>query len=501
MSGPDVAAEAWLVWSVVVPFLAGSLAFLAGRRLRIAAALFGLAATPICTAAAVYTTHRLGPVRYRIGGWGAPLGIDWLADGLSMLLVGTTGLVLLLAGIHAVRSIRAPSGGEQKSGTDAQPTIAYFWPLYFFLWGSLNALFLSNDAFNLYVCLELLGFSSAALMAQAGREALTAAIRYLFVSLLGSLLYLLGVALLFGAHGTLDLQALRAVASSSDLAALALMTTGLLFKTALFPLHFWLPAAHANAPAPVSAALSGLVVKASFYLLVRLWAGPFAPLPTADAAAVLGTLGAAAIVWGSVQALRQRRLKMLIAYSTVAQLGYLFLLFPLGAPHGNLEAWTGGLYYAVSHALAKSALFLCAGCVVWAAGHDRLADLKGIARPLPVTMFAFALAGVTLLGIPPSGGFVGKWNLVSAAVRGGHWAYAVIIYGGGLLAAGYVFRVLAPSLLFQKSPAGLRKVPWPMEAAALTLAIAAVLLDFLADPIFAFLAIGRPFAAVTGGLP
>ena len=176
------------------------------------------------------------------------------------------------------------------------------------------------------------------LVALAGkRAALTAALRYLFVSLSASLFYLLGVGLVYGQCATVDLPSLAAKAQPGPTlwVALALMTGGLIAKAALFPMHFWLPPAHANAPAPVSALLSALVVKGSFYILLRLWFEAFPALLTPAVAQLFGLLGAAAILWGSVNALFQSRLKLLIAYSTVAQLGYLFLLFPLAAAHGG----------------------------------------------------------------------------------------------------------------------------------------------------------------------
>ena len=181
------------------------------------------------------------------------------------------------------------------------------------------------------------------------------------------MLYLLGAALLYGAYGTLDIVLLSARIRPSPIAwaAATLMTVGLLAKTALFPLHLWLPPAHAGAPAPASAVLSALVVKGSFILVVRLWFDVMPGLLTGAAAQILAALGAAAIVFGSVLALRQARLKMLIAYSTVAQIGYLFLMFPLagGRRRLRLGAWTGGILQAISHACAKAAMFMAAGLI------------------------------------------------------------------------------------------------------------------------------------------
>jgi formate hydrogenlyase subunit 3/multisubunit Na+/H+ antiporter MnhD subunit len=204
--------------------------------------------------------------------------------------------------------------------------------------------------------------------------------------------------------------------------------------------------AHANAPAPVSAALSALVVKAAFYLVLRLWLDVFDVVVTPAAATLLGTLGAAAVLWGSWQAWRAERLKLLAAYSTVAQLGYLFLFLPLllATPTGVSRDVVFGamVLFALSHGFAKSALFLGAGVIQQHAGHDRIAKLGGTARALPVTTFVLALAGVALVGLPPSGTFLAKWQLLSTAIAVGQWLWLPVVGIGSLLAGAYVFRVL-----------------------------------------------------------
>ena len=235
--------------------------------------------------------------------------------------------------------------------------------------------------------------------------------------------------------------------------AAGLMTAGLLAKTALFPLHLWLPPAHASAPAAASAVLSGLVVKGSFFLTVRLWFYVLPALPGGGAEAILGTLGSAAILFGSVLALSQPRLKLLIAYSTLAQIGYLFLIFPLasGAHPWIADGWSGGMMQTLSHAFAKAAMFLAAGLLAESLGHDRIAEFGGAGRAMPATFFALGLGGLSLMGLPPSGGFAAKWLLLRASVAAGQWVWAVVMLAGGLLAAGYVYRILAPALSDRRS--------------------------------------------------
>ena len=319
------------------------------------------------------------------------------------------------------------------------------------IWAALTIIFVSGDLFNLYVALELLTFGAVPLVCLDGRpETFAAALRYLMFALFGSIFYLLGVALIYGCFGTLDIALLaeRVQPLPAVWVAAALMTAGLLAKTALFPLHLWLPPAHANAPAAASAVLSGLVVKGSFFIIVRIWFFVLPALPAPAVGAVLGGLGSLAILFGSVLALRQARLKLLVAYSTVAQIGYLFLLFPLasGLHPWTADGWSGGLMQTLAHAFAKAAMFLAAGLLAESLGHDRIAKFAGAARAMPLTFLTLGLGGLSLMGLPPSGGFAAKWFLLRASVASGQWLWALVVVAGGLLAAGYVYRILAPAL-------------------------------------------------------
>jgi multicomponent Na+:H+ antiporter subunit D len=481
--------------AVMLPVLAMVLAVPAGargaERLTLALLPVGLA---LAVAIAVTVQVTGAPVIHRLGHWAPPLGIALRADGLAAAMMLTASLVIGAIAIFARADFGTAPGAPERREAFA------FWPLLLALWAAINLMVVANDLFTLYVGLELLTFAAMPLVCLDGsRATLDAALRYLMFALLGSVLYLLGVALVYGAHGTLDigLLAQRMRGDVPVLVALALMTVGLLAKTALLPLHLWLPPAHAGAPAAASAVLSALVVKGSFILLLRLWFGAMAPVPLAGAAQILAALGAAAILLGSVAALAQTRLKLLVAYSTVAQIGYLFLMFPLLAamPAGSevaAKAWTGGAVQAVSHAFAKAAMFLAAGVMAARFGHDRIADIGGAARVMPVTLLTFALAGLSLMGVPPSGGFAAKWLLLSAAIGAGQWWWALVVLGGGLLTGGYVYRVLA---------AGLRAGPkdgldpaapcWSRDGVALGLAVVSVVLGFLPLAAFGLVQIGR----------
>ena len=480
-----------LPWLILLPLFWATLAFLCGPR---AGAPLGLATALAQVPLALLLAMEIaedGPRRYAIGGWGAPLGIDLAADGLTAFMLLLAAVVTLAITFYA------------RSYFAASPRLAAgFWPLAGFLAAALNALFLAADIFNLYVTLELLGLAAVALVAINGdRAAVTAALRYLLATLLGSGAYLMGVALLYGTYGTVSLELLGDLVQPLPATQLAagLMVLGMLLKTALFPFHVWLPPAHGGAAPPVSALLSALVIKASFYLLLRLWFGPFHELVTPLAAQALGWLGVGAILWGSLRALAQTRLKMLVAYSTVAQAGYLFLVFPLATattPEVARLAIEGGVYQIAAHALAKAAMFAAAGAMVLAMGRDDIAGLHGAGARLSLSLTAFTLAGMTLMGLPPTGGFIAKWLLLQAALASGQWWWIVALIVGGLLAAAYVFKVLRqPFPPAAAADPALRAPPLTLELVALVLALGALALGLRAQEPLALLDAGRLWGA------
>lgn len=475
----------WLVLVIFVPLIGGIVSFLWQKQI-VNIALVTSVVTVVSVVILSWQVVTNGVQNYTLGGWNAPLGIELYVDGLSLLMLLITAIVGLAISVYASSYFKADKA-------------KFFWPLWLFLWSSLNALFISTDIFNLFVTLELIGLSSVALVAlSGGAKAITAAMRYLLVSLLGSMLYLMGVGLLYHSYGSVDMAilAMRTEMSPSMWLIMAMMIVGLLLKTALFPLHFWLPSAHSSAPAPVSALLSALVVKASFYILWRLWLEVF-PLDYSaqiNLGFVFGLLGSAAIIWGGIQALWQTRLKLLVAYSTVMQVGYLFLAFPLA----SIIGWQAALYFVLAHAVAKTAMFMAAGNILLYNGHDRIINLDRMAQHMPLTITAFALAGVSLMGLPPSGGFIAKWLLLEAAIVSGQWWWGIMLIMGGLFTATYVFKVLGHAFTQEKltnepCPTGISK---RMEWVAFSMAVLAILLGFMATYVVDIMAIGAPFGEV-----
>lgn len=507
----------WPILVIVLPLLLALVAFVLPRR----PLLWGVPAlllSPVLLGLLTLAVGEQGAIFYPLGGWPPPLAIGLWADGLALWLLWVGLVVNLAVGIYALRYFQG------------QPALAgFFPPLWLLLWAAFNGIILGADLFNIYVGLELLGLAAVALTALGGGDqARRAALRYLLLNIFGSLCFLLAVILLYRQSGSLSLELFNHLnlggsepAALLNRLALALLTLGLLIKSALFPLHFWLPPAHAGAKAPVSALLSALVVKASLFLLLRIWL----PLllggaePGANAAALaplctlLGLLGAAAIGWGSLQALRCRGFKELIAYSTVAQMGYLFLAFPLFLSPRPEAALYGLLFILVAHALAKAALFMVAGSYAAGAlanlpcklggGKLQIDDLSGISRLQPLSSIAMILGVVSLIGLPPSGGFIGKWHLLQAVVAGGGWGWgwALVILGGSLLSLSYLLRPVAKTFSrdreqIEGDPGCQRLVIWPLELPALLLALAAILLGLFPWAALAGLGGGLPFAPV-----
>lgn len=412
-----------------------------------------------------------GPVRIELAGWTPPLGIALVADGPSIAMLALGTLVVLAAVVVGALDARLIGGPA-------------FWPLVGVALAAVNGVLVAGDLFSIYVLLELLTLAAVGLVALGGKKANAPALRYLFVAVTGSLFYLLAVALVYGQTGALDLAtaAARMPDGVAAAAVIALIAVGMAAKMALFPLHSWLPVAHPAAPAAVSALLSALVIKASLFVLWRVFSllGPTSDLTPLLATAVAAA-GAVGVVWGGILALRRDRLKTVIAYSTVAQVGYLVLMLPLlGVTGGAEAAWSGGIVLAVAHGLAKAAMFLAAGSLVMAYGDDRLEGLHGALSRMPLTVATIGVAGVSLAGLPPALGFVGKWQLLQGALAEGTWWWVAVLLVGGLLTFAYTGRMIAamfnvpgedPPPPHDTPRRGLAVVPFALAAVSLVLGL------------------------------
>jgi formate hydrogenlyase subunit 3/multisubunit Na+/H+ antiporter MnhD subunit len=434
----SVTLAGWLMPLTVVVPLGLALAAFLGLATPRHQVWLGVPTVALALVAAALPLQHADAVILALGAWSPPVGILWQLDRPGVLMLAMTALVV---GAASLALLADPDARRDR----------HLWPLWWLLWGGLNAVLLSRDLFNLYVTLELVALAAVGLVARSREDPLrVAALRYLLASLLASLFYLLGVALLYGQTGRLDMALLAGNLDDNATTRLAavVISLGLLIKAAMVPLHLWLPAAHARAQAPVSAMLSGVVVASALFVLWRLWLEPLAVLQTALGDA-LALVGAAALLWGGVQAALQSRLKLLIAWSTLSQSGYALLLLGLAGSlswpgaAGEASLATGGaLQILLAHGLAKAALFLAAGAIVASHGHGRLDGLAGSATRLALAWLAVALAGLSLVGVPPTGGFVGKWWLLQAALAEGRLIIALALLLGTLLTAAWLWRLL-----------------------------------------------------------
>lgn len=424
--------------SMAIPLMAGLLLLLTGPGQIRRWGGFVTLAVSVASGLAAWLALQSTTVEPRqeilLGNWEEGLAIRLELTALSALLLLFTALIHGLVALYAQFSRHGISHA--------------YWPLSCLLHGTLGALWLSGDLFNLYVTLELLGLTSVALLAQSGSRAWRPALDYLLLSLAASLCYLLGVAMLYGQYGLLDIDLLSDLTENDGVTRLALMlmTVGLMLKAAMWPLHGWLPAAHASAPTAVSALLSALVVKGPLFILWRLWSD-VAPVDMAvQAGPLFAAAGIAALIGGGYASLRSPYLKRLVAYSTVAQMGYammaLGLLLFWQHPQMHVALWL----FVIAHGLAKASLFMAAGEIQNTLGTRRISALQGATQTTPIAMFAFAVAGGSLIGLPPSGGFLSKWVLLGPLLNDPWaWPWAAGVFLGTLVSAAYVFRAVIMS--------------------------------------------------------
>jgi len=467
----------WLPLAAVVPLAAGALAPALGRGRPALAWGLGVAAAAWSLLAAVLLTRRLvleGPFSYAMGGWPPPVGIELRFDALSAASV-FIALVYLLVMVYSRRYAAAAIPAHR------QP---WYYSLLLINLGGLVGFVCAGDLFNLFVFMELASVSSYALVAAGGgRIAALAALKYLLAGAVSSVLILFSVGVLHALTGTLnmaDVAARLAGEGTAAPAALALalggLTAGFMVKAALFPLHLWLPDAHASAPSPVSAILSGLVVNIGIIGWLRilpLFSG-LDGVALGMACEALAWLGAVAIIAGALAALFQQDIKLMLAYSTVSNIGYIVL----GLGLANPVAMSGATVHVLNHALIKATLFLAAGALIHQTGFRTLHDLRGVGRVMPWTGLALSIGVLAIVGLPPTAGFLGKWYVALGALEAGRPGFAVALLAGALLIFFYYVRIL--NAFYFRAPAqeqmlSVREAPLSMLLPVLLLAALCVL--------------------------
>ncbi len=448
---------------ILLPLIGAYLILLVGSKYRVMArnvALVTTGVTFVLVCIIAYLVANQGNLVYYLGGWAPPLGIELVVDPISAFLLMT------FAGIAFVVLIFA----HDMLPKEIKPkVITRYYALYLVLLGSLMGIVSSNDFFNIYVFLEVSSIAAAALVAVNGEKlAMEASIKYLVMSTLGSGTVLMGIASLYMVTGYLNLDFIAGSLPSAYaqyplniLMSLAMLVVGITVKAALFPLHVWLPDAHGSAPTSSSAILSGLVVKVYIAVLLKLLYRVF-PLDFVRAVPLQGSLllmATLAIFVGSIMAIRQTDIKKMLAYSTVAQIGYVFL----GIGLFSEKAMVGAVLHVFNHAMMKSMLFLSAGLIIKYSGRRKIADLAGLGRTYPLPMIAFSFGALSMVGIPPFSGFISKWYLGLGALEGGQSFFLIVLLVSSFLNGLYYLPIVIAGF-FRTGTQDFSKQPIPLSA-------------------------------------
>jgi multicomponent Na+:H+ antiporter subunit D len=460
---------------VVVPLLGAFLTALLRRGTAAwALALIVSWLMPAISVALLLEVSNSGPISYHLGGWAPPWGIEYRVDLLNAFLL------VLISVIGAVTMPFARRSIAHEIESDKQ---AWFYTTYLLCLAGLLGITITGDAFNLFVFMEISSLSSYVLIAMGrDRRALLSAYQYLIMGTIGATFYVIGIGLLYLTTGSLNIADIAArlgpamaEAERPVVTALAFLTVGISLKLALFPLHVWLPGAYAYAPSVATAFLAGTATKVAIYVLLRFFfsvfgvAITFDKLPLFD---VLLVLSLAAMFIASLLAVFEDDLKRVLAYSSLAQIGYI----TLGISLANVAGLTGGIVHLLNHAIMKTALFLSLGAVVYRTGTISLKDLAGIGRQMPLTMATFLVGGLALVGVPGTAGFVSKWYLAVGAFDKGWWPLVFLIVVSSMIAVVYVGRVV--EVAWFREPSEFAKKasdpPWSMLAPLLVLAAATI---------------------------
>jgi len=447
---------------VVVPLVAAPIAALLNHpRLSWAVAVAATLWTLYAALELLSQTMASGVIHYELGGWAAPYGIEYVVDPLNAWVVVIVTLIGALIAPYARVSV------EREITEDRIPL---FYAAFILCLTGLLGIAVTGDVFNVFVFLEISSLSAYALIALGSdRRALTASFQYLIMGSVGATFIVIGIGLMYVMTGTLNMadlaDRLPEVASSRTIpVAFTFLTVGITLKLALFPLHLWLPNAYTYAPSAVTAFIASTATKVAVYLLLRFFFTIFGATFSFDVMQldrILMPLALIAIVAMSLVAIYQENVKRLLAYSSVAQIGYMVL----GISFASVLGLTAGILHLFNHALMKGALFMSMGCVMYRVGSVRLERMNGLGRAMPWTMAAFVVGGLSLIGVPLTVGFVSKWYLVQAALEQGMWPVAGVVLLGSLLALMYVWKVVEVAYFREADPElGISEAPLSLLA-------------------------------------
>lgn len=389
-------------------------------------------------------------VTYELGNWSMEYGIVYQVDYLNAFVLTVVASVSLLITVWSWQTVRVEIPAEKQR---------FFYSVWLLLITGLLGITITGDAFNVYVLLEISALSTYTLIALGkfrDRRALTASLKYLVLGSVGACFILLSIGYLLMTTGTLNMvdiaRQLRLLEGGlinhrTILTGFALFMTGVSLKMGLFPAHGWMPNAYAYAPSSVSALLAAISTKVAVYMLFRfvftVYGADFA-FGMLDTRYVLLLCGCGGVVFCSITAIRQHNIKKMLAYSSVAQVGYMMI----GLSVYNQDGLTAAIVHILNHGLIKGTMFMALGGVALRMGGTSLRDLKGLGNTMPFSAMALTAGGISLIGFPLTAGFISKWYLVKATLQVGWWPVTLIILIGTLLAMIYVWRIVE-TLYFQ----------------------------------------------------
>ncbi|QZY46866.1 Na+/H+ antiporter subunit D [Mycolicibacterium austroafricanum] len=453
---------------VLVPMLAAAATLIAGRRPRLQRSIVVLALSTVVavSAALLYLADRDGTFALQVGGWGSteagmgPLGVTLVVDRLSALMLVVSSIVLLAVVFYAI-------GQGIRDGDERQP-VSIFLPTYLVLSAGVFMAFLAGDLFNLFVGFEVLLTASFVLLTiGASKERVRAGISYVMVSMVSSLVFLFGIALVYATTGTLNLAEIAVrlddVPEGTRMALFAVLLVAFGIKAAVFPLSAWLPDSYPTAPAPVTAVFAGLLTKVGVYAIIRAHSLLF---PGGGMDRVLLVAGLLTMIIGIFGAIAQSDIKRLLSFTLVSHIGYMVFGIALSTHLGM----SGAIYYVAHHILVQTTLFLVVGLIERQAGASTLERLGGLAAASPLLAFVFVVPALNLGGIPPFSGFIGKVALLEAGAQSGSvlaWALVAGSVATSLLTLYVVARVWTKAFWRSREDAPEGHLSGPAPAALL----------------------------------
>lgn len=479
---------------VVTPLILSLLIPMVGwwrKRLCLPIVLTALSVCLISAIGLLDTVIKHGTIHYWLGMWEPPWGIEYVVDHLNAFVAIIVSFFGLAAAIYAKKTVEKEIP-EHK--------IPQFYTLFLLNVTGLLGITVTGDVFNLFVLVEIASFTAYGLVAIGSEGALVASFRYIVMGTIGACFYLLGVGYLYIMTGSLNMENLRILLpplydSRAVQTAFVFILIGLGIKIALFPLHAWQPDAYTRAPSAVTVLISTAMAKTSVYALIRIIFSVF----TVDFIThyvsifdIICWVSAVAMIAGSIFAIQESNLKRMLAYSSIANVGYIML--GVGLATSTPLGLTPALMHILNHAVMKGAMFMAACAFIHKAGLWDIRDLTGLGRKMPYTCFAFILSALAMIGMPPSVGFITKWYLILAAIDAGKYIFVAAIFFSTFLMIVYFWRVI--EIMYLRPVEGheikVDEVPMSMLVPSLILA----LLCFIIGIIW----ISGTFSPITAGV-